>query len=75
MQVEPYFRRFLLCKCINGEKATYNTNVFATKRERTYQVGYSHRYIKVALWWREIKLLKPFLFCLRKKVVLDTTGR
>ncbi|XP_023328571.1 GTPase-activating Rap/Ran-GAP domain-like protein 3 [Eurytemora carolleeae] len=32
------FRRFLLVKCINGEKATYNTDVFATKRERTYQL-------------------------------------
>lgn len=27
-----------MVKCINGEKATYNTQVFATKRERTYQV-------------------------------------
>ena len=32
------FRRFLLVKCINGEKATYNTEVFATKRERTFQI-------------------------------------
>ena len=36
--MDHIFRRFLLCKCINGEKATYNTQVFATKRERTYQV-------------------------------------
>ena len=32
------FRKFLLVKCINGEKATYNTAVFATKRERTFQI-------------------------------------
>jgi len=32
------FRKFLLVKCINGEKATYNTDVFATKRERTFQI-------------------------------------
>ena len=32
------FRKFLLVKCINGEKATYNTKVFATKRERTFQI-------------------------------------
>ena len=25
-------------KCINGEKATYNTRVFSSKRERTYQI-------------------------------------
>ena len=25
-------------KCINGEKAAYNTAVFSTKRERTYQI-------------------------------------
>ena len=30
--------RFLLIKCINGEKATYNTGVFSAKRERTFQV-------------------------------------
>ena len=34
--------RFLLIKCINGEKATYNTGVFSAKRERTFQVRYSH---------------------------------
>jgi len=32
------FRKFLLVKCINGEKATYNTSVFSTKRERTFQI-------------------------------------
>ena len=32
------FRKFLLVKCINGEKATYNTSVFSTKRERTWQI-------------------------------------
>ncbi|XP_059082033.1 GTPase-activating Rap/Ran-GAP domain-like protein 3 isoform X1 [Tigriopus californicus] len=32
------FRRFLLVKMINGEKATYNTNVFSSKRERTYEM-------------------------------------
>ena len=32
------FRKFLLVKCINGEKAAYNTEVFAAKRERTFQV-------------------------------------
>ena len=31
-------RKFLLVKCINGEKATYNTRVFSSKRERTYQI-------------------------------------
>ena len=34
--------RFLLIKCINGEKATYNTGVFSTKRERTFQVNFDH---------------------------------
>ena len=32
--------RFLIIKCINGEKATYNTGVFSAKRERTFQVGH-----------------------------------
>ncbi|OQV22375.1 GTPase-activating Rap/Ran-GAP domain-like protein 3 [Hypsibius exemplaris] len=29
------FREFLLVKCINGEKAAFNTPIFAQKRERT----------------------------------------
>lgn len=32
------FRRFLLIKLINGEKATYKANVFSSKRERTYEM-------------------------------------
>jgi len=32
------FRRLLLTKCINGEKATYKANVFSSKRERTYEM-------------------------------------
>ena len=28
----------MLVKCINGEKAAYNTAVFSTKRERTFQI-------------------------------------
>ena len=34
--------RFLLIKCINGEKATYNTGVFSAKRERTFQVCFDY---------------------------------
>ena len=40
--------RFLIIKCINGEKATYNTGVFSAKRERTFQVGHQDiRYLKI----------------------------
>ena len=41
-----------MVKCINGEKATYNTQVFSTKRERTYQVQRQGRRKNLGKWRR-----------------------
>ena len=40
-------------KCINGEKATYNTSVFSSKRERTFQILLEDAMLQFGRWDNE----------------------
>lgn len=57
-------RKFMLVKCINGEKATYNTSVFSTKRERTFQILLEDAMLQFGrwIWICSVRILKTWSF-------------